>query len=54
MNDNVFALLAAMIGTVLTVLALTKLLPEGLWLYLIALATGPQLILMGIRTVLKR
>jgi len=54
MKDNVFAVLAAMIGTIMTVVALEKLIPEGLWLFLIMLVAGPQLMLMGIRTVLKQ
>ena len=54
MNDNVYAVLAAMIGTIMTVVALERLIPEGMWLFLVMLIAGPQLMLMGVRTVLKR
>ena len=54
MNDNVFAILAAILGTVMTGAALSVLIPEGLWLYLIALVAGTQITMMGIRTVIKQ
>jgi len=54
MNDNIFAVLAAIIGTTLTCVALDKLVPEGMWLYLIALVAGTQITMMSIRAVIKQ
>ena len=54
MNDKIFAVLAAIIGTTMICAALAKLVPEGMWLYLIALVAGTQITMMGIRTVIKQ
>ena len=54
MNNNVYAILTAMVGTVMTCAALNVLVPEGMWLYLISLVAGTQLIVMGFRAVINQ
>ena len=51
--EKVLTLVCAIIGTLLCVMALQTLIPNGLWLYLIALVCGTQLIVMAIRCTLR-
>ena len=48
--DKILGVSFAIMGTVLTTVALAKLVPEGMWLYLVALVVGTQLIAMAIRS----
>ena len=48
--DKIMELAFAIMGTALTTVALAKLVPEGMWLYLVALVVGTQMIAMAIRS----
>ncbi len=49
MKDAHFTVAAAVLGTVMTTIALLELVPEGTWLYLAMLVGGSQVIAMAIR-----
>jgi len=44
-----FAVLAAVLGTVMTTIALMELIPEGKWLYLLLLVFGTHAVTMAFR-----
>ena len=49
MKDAHFTVFAAVLGAVMTTVALMELVPEGKWLYLLLLVFGTQSIAMAIR-----
>ena len=49
MKDAHFTVFAAILGAVMTTVALIELIPEGKWLYLLLLVFGTQSIAMAIR-----
>lgn len=49
MKDAHFTVLAAVLGTVMTTIALMELIPAGQWLYLLLLVLGTQSIAMAVR-----
>lgn len=51
--DKIMEIAFAIMGTVLTTVALIQLVPEGMWLSLAALVVGPQMIAMAIRSARK-
>lgn len=48
--NRIMELLSAIIGTILTTVALIELVPAGMWLYLAALVLGTQMIAMAVRS----
>jgi hypothetical protein len=48
--DKFMELAFAIMGTILTTVALYHLIPEGMWLYLVALVVGTQMVAMAIRS----
>jgi hypothetical protein len=48
--EKIMEITFAIIGTILTTVALIQLVPEGMWLSLAALVIGPQMIAMAIRS----
>ena len=49
MKDAHFTVAAAVLGAVMTTIALLELVPEGKWLYLALLVGGSQTIAMAVR-----
>lgn len=49
MKDAHFTVAAAILGAVMTTIALLELVPEGKWLFLAMLVGGSQVIAMAIR-----
>jgi cobalamin synthase len=49
MKDAHFTVFAAVLGAVMTTIALIELIPEGKWLYLLLLVFGTQSMAMAIR-----
>jgi len=49
MKNAHFAVLTAILGTVMTTVALMELIPEGKWLYLLLLVFGTQSVAMAFR-----
>lgn len=49
MKDAHFTVFAAVLGAVMTTVALMELIPEGKWLYLLLLVFGTQSIAMAVR-----